>query len=80
MLLVSHDRAFLDRVTNRTIEIINRNIDDYPASYSKFVELRKERRDHLLAQKKNQDKGIRQTEILIEKFRYKASKAKFAGM
>jgi ATP-binding cassette subfamily F protein 3 len=76
--LVSHDRAFLDRVTNRTIEIINRNIDDYPASYSKFVELRKERRDHLLAQKKNQDKGIRQTEILIEKFRYKASKAKFA--
>lgn len=78
VLLVSHDRAFLDRVTNRTIEIINRNIDDYPASYSKFVELRKERRDHLLAQKKNQDKGIRQTEILIEKFRYKASKAKFA--
>lgn len=78
VLLVSHDRAFLDRVTNRTIEIINRNIDDYPASYSKFVELRKERRDHLMAQKKNQDREIRQTEVLIEKFRYKASKAKFA--
>jgi ATP-binding cassette subfamily F protein 3 len=66
VVLVSHDRAFLDRVTNRTIEIINRNIDDYPASYSKFVELRKERRDHLLAQKKNQDRDIRQTEQLIE--------------
>jgi ATP-binding cassette subfamily F protein 3 len=78
VLLVSHDRAFLDRVTNKTIEIINRNIDEYPASYSKFVELRKERRDHLLAQKKNQDRDIRQTELLIEKFRYKASKAKFA--
>lgn len=78
VLLVSHDRAFLDRVTNRTVEIVNRSIDDYPASYSKFVELRKERRDHLLAQKKNQDKDIRQTQILIEKFRYKASKAKFA--
>lgn len=78
VVLVSHDRAFLDRVTNRTIEIINRNIDDYPASYSRFVELRKERRDHLMAQKKNQDRDIRQTEQLIEKFRYKASKAKFA--
>jgi ATP-binding cassette subfamily F protein 3 len=78
VVLVSHDRAFLDRVTKRTIEIINRSIDDYPASYSKFVELRKERRDHLLSQKKNQDKQIKQTEELIERFRYKASKAKFA--
>ncbi|MBA3649524.1 MAG: ABC-F family ATP-binding cassette domain-containing protein [Chitinophagales bacterium] len=78
VVLVSHDRAFLDRVTNRTIEISNKKIEDYPCSYSKYVHLRKERRDHLLAQKKNQDKEIRQTEVLIEKFRYKASKAKFA--
>ena len=78
VLLVSHDRAFLDRVTSRTIEIVNRKIEDYPCSYSKYVNLRKERRDHLLSQKKNQDKQIKHTEQLIEKFRYKADKAKFA--
>jgi ATP-binding cassette subfamily F protein 3 len=78
VILVSHDRAFLDRVTTRTIEIVNRKTEDYPCSYSKYVALRKERRDHLLSQKKNQDNQIRQTEMLIEKFRYKASKAKFA--
>ncbi|MBS1659000.1 MAG: ABC-F family ATP-binding cassette domain-containing protein [Bacteroidetes bacterium] len=78
VVMVSHDRAFLDRVTSRTIEIVNHTIDDYPCSYSKYVTLRKERRDHLLNQKKNQDNQIRQTEMLIEKFRYKANKAKFA--
>lgn len=78
VVLVSHDRAFLDRVTSRTIEIANHTIEDYPCSYSRYVTLRKERREHLLSQKKNQDNQIRQTEVLIEKFRYKASKAKFA--
>ncbi len=78
VVLVSHDRAFLDRVTSRTIEITNHTIEDYPCSYSRYVTLRKDRRDHLLSQKKNQDNQIRQTEQLIEKFRYKASKAKFA--
>ncbi len=78
VVLVSHDRAFLDRVTSRTIEIVNHTMEDYPCSYSRYVDLRKERREHLLSQKKNQDNQIRQTEVLIEKFRYKASKAKFA--
>src|SRR6185436_20052153 len=72
------DRAFLDRVTSRTIDIVNRKIEDYPCSYSKYVGLRQERRDHLTKQKNNQDRQIKQTEQLIEKFRYKASKAKFA--
>ena len=78
VLLVSHDRAFLDRVTSRTIDIVNHQIEDYPCSYSKYVGLRQERRDHLTKQKNNQDRQIKQTEQLIEKFRYKASKAKFA--
>jgi len=78
VVIVSHDRAFLDRVTSRTIEIANHTIEDYPCSYTRYVTLRQERRDHLMSQKKNQDNQIRQTEMLIEKFRYKASKAKFA--
>jgi ATP-binding cassette subfamily F protein 3 len=78
IILVSHDRAFLDRVTNRTIEIVNGGIEDYPCSYSKYTILREERREHLANQKKNQDRQIKHTEDLIEKFRYKANKAKFA--
>ena len=78
IILVSHDRAFLDRVTNRTIEIVNGRIEDYPCSYSKYIILREERREHIANQKKNQDRQIRHTEDLIEKFRYKANKAKFA--
>lgn len=78
VLLVSHDRVFLDTVTIRTIEIVNRKIYDYPAPYSRFVELRREHIEQQLAAQKNQEKEIRSTEQLIEKFRYKASKAKFA--
>ena len=78
ILLVSHDRSFLDNVTNRTIEITNGKIYDYPASYSAFVELRKERIEQQSAALRNQEKMIGHTEQLIEKFRYKASKAKFA--
>tara|TARA_Y100000385_G_scaffold290927_1_gene366155 strand:+ start:21659 stop:23593 length:1935 start_codon:yes stop_codon:yes gene_type:complete len=78
VILVSHDRAFLDQVTNRTIEITNRMIYDYKAAYSKYLTLRSERIEQQLAVKKNQDKEIKQTEELIDKFRYKSSKAAFA--
>ena len=78
VLLVSHDRAFLDAVTNRTIELILGKANDYKASYSKYVELRKERQEKQIQSKKNQDKQIKHTEQLIEKFRYKKNKAAFA--
>ena len=78
VILVSHDRTFLDQVTNRTIEIANSKVYDYKASYTKYLDLRKERVDQQIAIKKNQDKEIKQTEDLIDKFRYKASKAAFA--
>ena len=78
VLLVSHDRAFLDTVTNRTIELILGKANDYKASYSKYVELRKERQEKQIQSKKNQDKQIKHTEQLIEKFRYKKNKAAFA--
>lgn len=78
VILVSHDRTFLDAVTNRTIEIVAGQIYDYKASYSKYVQLREERQMIQVQSKKNQDQQIKQTEKLIEKFRYKASKAAFA--
>ena len=78
VILVSHDRAFLDQVTNRTLEISNRKAYDYKAPYTKYLQLRQERLEQQLAVKKNQDKEIKQTEELIDKFRYKASKAAFA--
>lgn len=78
VILVSHDRAFLDQVTNRTIEIANRKVYDYKAPYTKYLRLREERLEQQVAVKKNQDKEIKQTEELIDKFRYKASKAAFA--
>lgn len=78
VLLVSHDRAFLDAVTNRTIEISFGKIYDYKCSYTKYVGLRAERREQQILEKKNQDKEVKHTEQLIEKFRYKASKAAFA--
>ena len=78
VILVSHDRTFLDAVTTRTIEIVSGQIYDYKAAYSKYVQLREERLSIQLQAKKNQDQHIKQTEKLIEKFRYKASKAAFA--
>ncbi|GIR11555.1 MAG: hypothetical protein CM15mP23_01300 [Cryomorphaceae bacterium] len=78
VILVSHDRIFLDQVTNRTIEIANSKVYDYKASYTKYLDLRKERVEQQIAIKKNQDKEIKQTVDLIDKFRYKASKAAFA--
>ncbi len=78
VVIVSHDRMFLDNVTNRTIEISLGRIYDYPKPYSKFLILRKELREQQLATQKNQQKQIEQTERLIEKFRAKASKASMA--
>ncbi|MBQ8650648.1 MAG: ABC-F family ATP-binding cassette domain-containing protein, partial [Flavobacteriales bacterium] len=76
--LVSHDRTFLDNVTNRTIEISCGRIYDYKHPYSKYLELRTEIREKQLATRRNQEKEIKQTEALIERFRYKATKAAFA--
>ncbi|WP_027138606.1 ABC-F family ATP-binding cassette domain-containing protein [Gaetbulibacter saemankumensis] len=76
--IVSHDKMFLDHVTNRTIEISLGRIYDYPKPYSKYLVLREELRTQQLASQKNQQKQIEQTEKLIEKFRAKASKATMA--
>lgn len=78
VVLVSHDKMFLDHVTNRTIEISLGSIYDYPMPYTKYLVQRKELREQQLAAQKNQQKQIEQTEKLIEKFRYKASKASMA--
>ncbi|HBK32501.1 MAG TPA: glycosyl transferase family 2 [Porphyromonadaceae bacterium] len=75
LILVSHDRAFLDAVTNRTIEIMLGHIHDYKVSYSKYVELRKERREQQQRAYENQQKQIQETEAFIERFRYKATKS-----
>lgn len=78
VILVSHDKMFLDNVTNRTIEISLGKIYDYNQPYSKFLELRGEIREKQLATQKNQQKKVEETEKLIEKFRAKASKASMA--
>ncbi|MCB9202922.1 MAG: ABC-F family ATP-binding cassette domain-containing protein [Flavobacteriales bacterium] len=78
VVLVSHDKQFLTAVTNRTIEISNKSIQDYKANYTKYLILRKERKEKLLQSQKNQEQHIKQTEQLIEKFRAKASKASMA--
>jgi ATP-binding cassette, subfamily F, member 3 len=75
VVLVSHDKAFLDAVTNRTVEISLGSIYDYKANYSKYVELRAERREQQLSAFRNQQKMINDTEDFIERFRYKATKA-----
>lgn len=78
VVIVSHDKMFLDNVTNRTIEISLGRIYDYPKPYTKYLVLREELRTQQLASQKNQQKQIEQTEKLIEKFRAKASKATMA--
>lgn len=75
VVLVSHDRAFIDNVTNRTIEISVGKIYDYAVKYSKFVELRKERIEQQMRAYNNQQKQIQETEDFIERFRYKATKS-----
>jgi ATP-binding cassette subfamily F protein 3 len=74
-MLVSHDRAFLDAVTNRTMEITLGKIHDYRVSYTKYVALRAERREQQLRAYENQQKQIQDTEQFIDRFRYKASKS-----
>ena len=78
VVIVSHDKVFLDTITNRTIEISLGRIYDYPKPYSEYLTLRNELRTQQLAAQKNQQKQIAQTEKLIEKFRAKASKATMA--
>ena len=75
VLMVSHDRAFIDNVCNRTIEITLGRIYDYNVNYSRFVELRKERHEQQVRAYQNQQKMIQETEEFIERFRYKATKA-----
>ncbi|WP_294081459.1 ABC-F family ATP-binding cassette domain-containing protein [Proteiniphilum sp. UBA5384] len=75
VMLVSHDRAFLDAVTNRTIEIVLGNAHDYKVNYSKYLELRQERREQQQRAYENQQKQIKDTEEFIERFRYKATKS-----
>ncbi len=75
VVLVSHDRAFLDNITKRTIEIQMGKIYDYKASYTEYLKLREERREQQLAAYRNQQKMIEDTEKFIERFRYQATKA-----
>lgn len=76
VLLVSHDRTFLDNITNRTIEITAGRIYDYKASYSEYVVLMQERRASQMASLTNQQRQVAQIEAFIERFRYKATKSK----
>ncbi|MBW8359549.1 MAG: ABC-F family ATP-binding cassette domain-containing protein [Weeksellaceae bacterium] len=78
IVLVSHDKQFMTAVCNRTFDVNNRKIDDYKANYTKYLELRKERREKLEQAKKNQDVEIKQMEDNINKFRASATKASFA--
>lgn len=76
VILVSHDRAFLDAVTTRTIEISLGSIFDYKCSYSEYVEQRMERIEHQMAAQTNQQREIIEMERFVERFRYKATKSK----
>ncbi len=75
VLLISHDRAFLDNVTNRTVELTLGKLYDYKVPYSRYVELRRERRQQQMAAYENQQRMIEKTEEFIEKFRYKPTKS-----
>ena len=75
IVLISHDRQFLDTITNRTIEISLGKIYDYKTSYSNYLEQRKERREQQMAAYLNQKKKIEETEAFIARFRYQATKA-----
>lgn len=78
IMLISHDRRFLDNVTNRTIEIVFGQLYDYKAAYSRYMELRQERYEQQMATYRNQQKYIKQQEAFINRFRAKATKAKQA--
>lgn len=78
VVIVSHDKAFLDNLTTRTLELSVGKLFDYRANYTKYLQLRNERREQQASAAKNQQKEIERTEQLIDKFRAKASKATFA--
>ncbi|PZE18315.1 ABC transporter ATP-binding protein [Putridiphycobacter roseus] len=78
LVLISHDKRFLDNVTNRTIEVANQKIYDYKCNYSKYLVLHAEALERTMQTKKNQDKEIERTQALISKYRAKANKAAFA--
>ena len=78
VILVSHDKNFIDSIINRTIEISFSKINNYKSNYGRYLFLRKERKEKQIQAKKNQDKYIEQTKILINKFRAKKNKAAFA--
>ena len=75
VVLVSHDRAFINNVTNRTLEIVCGHIEDYKVKYNEYLVLRKERREQQLRAYENQQKEIADTKAFIERFRYQATKA-----
>ncbi len=75
VLVISHDRLFLDNVTNRTLDLSLGKIYDYKVGYSKYVDLKEERIEHQMASYQNQQKMIKDTEKFIDRFRYKATKA-----
>src|SRR5690606_30998843 len=75
VVMVSHDRSFLDNITNRTIEVVGGDVEDYNVPYSQYKILREERRESQLNAAKNQQREIAQIERNIERFRAKASKA-----
>ena len=78
VVLVSHDKQFLDAIINRTIEISFSKLNNYKSTYTKYLELRKDRQEKQIQAKKNQDRYIEQTKMLINKFRAKKNKAAFA--
>ncbi len=76
LIIVSHDRHFINNVTNKTLEIFNRNINFFPGTYEQYLRFRKEREKQLKEAEKNLEKKIKETERFIERFRYKATKAR----
>ena len=78
VIMVSHDRMFLDNITNRTVEVINGKVYDYKLSYTKFLDAREERLASQIAAAKNQEAYIKQQERFIERFKAKNTKAKQA--
>jgi ATP-binding cassette subfamily F protein 3 len=78
LVVISHDKRFLDNVTNRTVEVANQKLYDYKCNYSKYLVLHAEELERVMQTKKNQDKEIERTQALINKYRAKANKAAFA--
>ena len=76
LIIISHDRHFINKVTNKTLEIFNRQLSFYSGNYSSYLAFKAERDEQLRAQMKNQEKKYKDIEKFIERFKYKASKAR----